>query len=122
MSIRVLVTGGRGYADRQHVRSVLGALHSERRIGTLVQGGAIGADALAAEWARQNGVAVVTVKADWARLGKAAGPERNHRMVDRGAEQNGQAYWCSTSGAKAWDWRWRSANRVGSDDGAALDD
>ncbi len=84
--IRVIVTGGRNYADRAHVRRVICELHAERGIATLVQGGATGADTLAAQEARRLGIEVVTVKADWRRNGKGAGPERNQRMVDRGAD------------------------------------
>lgn len=78
----VLVCGGRDFADqRLLVRTLEGVLKGPG-IGVLVQGGARGADTLAANWGRMRGLAVVTVMADWEREGRAAGPIRNQRMLD----------------------------------------
>lgn len=46
----------------------------------VIQGGARGADALAAKWADHNGVPLVTYPPLWSR-GRKAGPERNAFML-----------------------------------------
>jgi hypothetical protein len=78
--MRVLVCGGRDYADRQRVDEVL----CELPIAVLTEGGASGADRLAREWAIKHGVEVVTFTAAWQRHGRAAGPLRNQAMLKRG--------------------------------------
>ncbi len=80
--ITVAVTGGRHYSNRQRVFEALDALFAARPFDRLVQGGATGADALAAEWARACEVTLETEPADWASYGKSAGPRRNRRMLD----------------------------------------
>lgn len=82
--MRVIVCGGRGYngdAPWNHVMTVLGDLHDETPIDTVIQGGAPGADLLGRCWAEMHKVKCVTVPADWATHGKAAGPIRNRRML-----------------------------------------
>ena len=54
--MRVLVCGGRAYADRQALYDVLDKLHSLHKIETVIAGGAKGADSLAEGWARERGV------------------------------------------------------------------
>jgi predicted Rossmann-fold nucleotide-binding protein len=74
--MRILVTGGRTYADPEAVRVVL----RELQPAVVIHGGAPGADRLADQWARANGVRVEPYPADWSR-GPSAGPARNARMV-----------------------------------------
>lgn len=81
--ITVLVCGGREYADRNHVFSVLDKLHKNRTIGLLVHGSAPGADGLAERWAKRRQVMYLGVPAPWKLMGKAAGPIRNSYMLDR---------------------------------------
>jgi hypothetical protein len=79
---RVLVCGGRDYADRQTLSDTLSRLRAERGISVLIAGGARGADTLAEEWAKASGVECVVYHADWHKHGRAAGPIRNKRMLD----------------------------------------
>lgn len=75
----VLVCGGRNFLDYQKLSSVL-----ETRIGSddiLIHGGARGADTMAGQWAKSQGVHVAEVKALWDHNGKAAGPLRNSAML-----------------------------------------
>ena len=81
--IRVIVCGGRDYANRSAVGGVLGILRDGT---TIVHGAAPGADSLAADKAELLGFDVEAHPADWAAHGKAAGPIRNQRMLDAGAE------------------------------------
>jgi hypothetical protein len=77
MSDRVVVTGGRNYADSALVYATLDSL----RPTAIAQGDAAGADGLARVWAFERGIPCSGFKADWTR-GKVAGPERNRRMLD----------------------------------------
>lgn len=78
---RVLVTGGRDYADRARVFAELDAIARVFGISLLIHGGAKGADALAEKWASVRGVDTEGCKADWERHGAAAGPIRNSAML-----------------------------------------
>jgi hypothetical protein len=75
-----LVCGGRGYADRARVWSVLDKLAARVELSAVRHGGARGADSLAGEWARARGVPEQVYPADWSR-GKTAGFERNAAML-----------------------------------------
>lgn len=84
--MRVIVCGGRDFADQDAAYKALDAIHNERAITVVVHGGARGADALAASWAASRGIAVEEVKADWKRHGRGAGPKRNQQMAEAGAD------------------------------------
>ncbi|OEJ24309.1 hypothetical protein AS594_07200 [Streptomyces agglomeratus] len=89
--MRVIVTGSRHWRDRGAVYEALNAVYQEHGSFVLVHGDcATGADAMAHDWA---GVANQLVRVEeqrfpaaWEARGKAAGPERNERMVKAGAE------------------------------------
>lgn len=79
----VLVCGGRKYADKEYLKTMLDAVHEQRAITLLIQGGATGADTLAAEWALKNEINYRTYPAKWKRIGdKSAGMKRNKEMLD----------------------------------------
>jgi predicted Rossmann-fold nucleotide-binding protein len=82
--MRVLVCGGRDFSDAAAVRRALQAVHDKYLIGLIIEGGALGADRLARQWAIDNGVPYCTYAADWKKHGKAAGPMRNERMIAEG--------------------------------------
>ena len=69
---KVLVCGGRDYADQAAVDRVLDSMHAADRIGCIVSGGARGADLLGENWAKRKTVAVMRFPAPWAFLGPAA--------------------------------------------------
>ena len=81
---RVLVCGGRAYADQAHLAASLELLHAARPFTLLIHGAAPGADSLAAGWANEHGLAVRAFPAAWDLHGKAAGPLRNQQMLDEG--------------------------------------
>lgn len=78
----VLVTGGRGYADKEFLYKKLDKLHRIGRITRLVQGAASGADSLAGQWARDRGVQEIVCPANWNKHGRRAGYLRNEAMAD----------------------------------------
>jgi predicted Rossmann-fold nucleotide-binding protein len=77
--MRVLVCGGRDYDEWKSVARAL----VELKPTVVIQGGASGADRLAARWADINGVPIVTYPALW-KQGKKAGPMRNAFMLQDG--------------------------------------
>ena len=88
--LRVLVCGGRDYDDRDHIHNTLCELDAARGpIVCVIHGLATGADHEGMIWAQMMATARPYVRhapfrADWRRLGKAAGPLRNQRMLDEG--------------------------------------
>jgi len=76
----VLVTGPREYNDVWMVYHTLDFIHNEWRIASLVHGAAQGADTLAEQWAKLNGVPVDPFAAEWEKHGKKAGAIRNRLM------------------------------------------
>lgn len=77
--MRVLVCGGRGFADTDAMTAALGPLHPE----IVIHGGASGADALAGAWAAGRNVPCMVFPAHWVQ-GRSAGPRRNAWMVTYG--------------------------------------
>lgn len=82
--IRLLVTGGRAFGDVEAITAALDRIHRELGISHLIHGGATGADYLASEWAKANGIPAVPFPAEWKRYGAQAGPLRNSEMVREG--------------------------------------
>ncbi len=87
---RVLVCGGREYADKERVYRILDAavkalnVDGRTRNIRLIHGAAKGADTLAAQWASERGVPATDYPADWDTHGKRAGYIRNKQMLDEG--------------------------------------
>jgi hypothetical protein len=81
--VKVLVTGGRSFSNRTLLFAVLDGLHADHVFTTLIHGGASGADRMAGEWAASRCIPVEAYPADWQKYGRAAGPIRNQRMIDR---------------------------------------
>lgn len=79
IGIRIVVTGGRDYANSELVDAVLSNLEPN----AVAQGGASGADELARDWCAAHNVAVETFAAEWQSDGRAAGPIRNRKMLER---------------------------------------
>lgn len=82
--MRLLVCGGRDFAGYNLLQDTLDAIRKDTGIDLMIQGGASGADALAARWAKKRGITVLTFMAAWHRHGKAAGPLRNQQMIEEG--------------------------------------
>jgi hypothetical protein len=59
-------------------------MHKNEPFECVIEGGALGADRLAREWAEGMAIRVETFDADWMAHGPAAGPMRNRRMLEEG--------------------------------------
>ena len=90
---RLIVAGSRSFADYSRLAADLDYLLQKRLPDVeIISGGCpSGADALASQYARERGLSLCVVRADWARWGHAAGPVRNHDMALRGHAL--VAYW-----------------------------
>ena len=77
----VIVCGGRSFHDHATLWRELDAAHAGNPISLVVTGGAFGADALAASWARAHKIEYRKYPASWERHGRAAGPARNATML-----------------------------------------
>lgn len=82
--MRLVVTGGRDYCETQYIWQTLDWFHENWPITTLIHGAAKGVDRRCAMWAQKNNIPEQPFPADWESEGKAAGPLRNQRMIDRG--------------------------------------
>lgn len=82
--MRVLVCGGRDYANWDCVQAVFDKLHHDTPITTIISGGAKGADTLGEKWAATRSIQVARYPAKWKEYGKAAGWIRNQQMLDEG--------------------------------------
>lgn len=93
--MRLLVCGGRDYAEREHVYACLDRLHAKRPVTLLIHGAAKGADSLAADWAKARGIEALPfpiAPEDWDRHGRNAGPMRNQTMLDKGTPEGVVAF------------------------------
>lgn len=59
--MKLLVTGGRDFADEAMVKRVLDSLHAKYNFTLLIHGDASGLDRLAGAWAHETGIEVL----DW---------------------------------------------------------
>jgi hypothetical protein len=86
MTGRLLITGSRDWTDDDDtIRHALAMRYQPDIV--LVQGGARGADTIAAVIWRVFGGEVETHRADWDQHGNGAGHIRNKLMVDLGADE-----------------------------------
>lgn len=87
--MRVLVCGGRDFANEMLVTEALDNLHAHcGGVSVLIHGAATGADTFAAIWACHGQLAekikTLGFPANWKKYGKRAGPIRNERMLKEG--------------------------------------
>lgn len=84
--VRVIVCGGRDYADEAKVYSTLDRVLAKYGDDLVIITGSCptGADFLAEQWAKDREVEYMGFPAKWKRIGnKSAGYERNKRMRDK---------------------------------------
>lgn len=81
--MRILVCGGRNFNDWPLLKDTLDGLEP-MQASVIIHGAALGADALASQWARLRRVVVEPFFADWKTHGRASGPIRNARMLEEG--------------------------------------
>lgn len=82
--MRLLVCGSRDYKDKESLETILDNFNRSVEISVLIHGGSRGADSLAGKWATNNNIPVRVFYAQWKIHGLAAGPIRNHQMLNEG--------------------------------------
>lgn len=91
--MRIVVTGGRDFTDKDFIFSSLDSTNAESPISLLIEGGQRtydrnlgkcvgGADFFAYLWAIERSIPCATVHAHWKRFDKAAGMIRNGWMIN----------------------------------------
>lgn len=80
--MKILVCGGRDYADKEKVYATLDKWRKVELITHVIHGDATGADKLADQWAIENGIQPVRCPALWDFYKRAAGPLRNESMAE----------------------------------------
>lgn len=82
--IKLIVAGSRDFNDyallSETLNEMANGVYADKEV-SIVSGMARGADAMAAHFARENGVVLYECPADWDRLGKGAGFARNAQMA-----------------------------------------
>lgn len=76
---RLAVVGSRSFCDYEMLSKVLDSKRNNIRV--IVSGGARGADALVARYARQHNIALLELHPDWKTHGRSAGLLRNTDIV-----------------------------------------
>jgi hypothetical protein len=84
MFMRLLVCGGRAYADENKVFGVLDILDRRSPITSVIQGGATGAEAIARDWAASRRIKIQTYIAGKKKTGQSSWTRGNQRMLDEG--------------------------------------
>lgn len=79
--MRCIIAGGRDITDPAVLYAAIEACPWAYAIEDVIEGGALGVDALAAAWAKERGLRHTCVPADWKKHGKSAGPKRNRLMA-----------------------------------------
>ena len=82
--MKVVIFGSRRFTDYNKLKEVVENSNPYRKglITNVISGGAGGADALGARWAREQGMEPIIMLADWARYGRGAGHRRNKEMAE----------------------------------------
>jgi len=82
--MKVCVCGSRYWKNKDFVDEKLDSLLQyveDPSTVTILEGGATGVDAFAKEYAKKRNMNCQEYPADWDKLGKAAGPIRNEKMI-----------------------------------------
>ena len=79
--LRIAVVGSRGFTDWDLFCKELDRLLSDKKVGSLVSGGAEGADQMAERYGALKGIPVTVFEAHWDLYGSKAGPRRNKQIV-----------------------------------------
>lgn len=72
------VVGGRDFKDQTKLNNVLDEVSN---MGMIVSGGAIGADKMGVDWAKEQNIPYIEFLPDWDKYGKVAGHIRNEPVV-----------------------------------------
>ena len=82
--MHIIIAGCRDFSDysvvEKEVMDFIGKYIGKIEI-EIISGGATGADALGERFAKEHGLPLKVVHADWKKYGRSAGPRRNEQMA-----------------------------------------
>ena len=78
--MKVAIIGSRNFTDKTRFSKEMERVNL--KITEVVSGGASGADSLAEDWARSNGIQSRVYLPDWKKFGKSAGFVRNKDIIN----------------------------------------
>jgi len=81
--MKIAVVGSRTFTNQEFAFSTLDKYIGRDRGHSVVSGGARGVDTLAEKWAKNRGIPVQVIPAEWERYGRSAGFRRNGEIVNR---------------------------------------
>lgn len=77
--MKIAVIGSRNFKDQKLLRTILDA---ETQMMELITGGAVGADTMAENWAKEKRLPVKIIKPDYKKFGNYAPLERNNQIIN----------------------------------------
>lgn len=77
--MKLIVAGGREFKDYQLLKKTLDSVKSD--ITEIVSGNASGADSLGEKYAKETGVDIIIMPANWTKHKRSAGYIRNQKMA-----------------------------------------
>lgn len=80
--MKVAVIGSRGFDDQEKLYRALDSYHNKQKIDLIISGGAVGADQLAEQYAKERGIPVKIFKPDYAKHGRGAPIRRNTLIIE----------------------------------------
>lgn len=80
--MRLLISGGRHFADTAIIRKELDHIQNASPISVLIHGGLPALGVEAEHWAREHNIHVIRYPANWSLLGKHAEARRNAFMLE----------------------------------------
>ncbi len=86
MSYTLGIVGSRCFTDYSRVEKEINffiEFINQGKPSKIISGGAIGIDTLASVYAKNNNIAMITLKPEWKRFGKSAGYIRNKDIIDQ---------------------------------------
>lgn len=78
-----IITGGAGFSSVQIIEEALDHCRDNRGLTKIIISGASKAEKISAEWAKRNGIQVVTFDMDYSMPRKEAVADRNKLMLNR---------------------------------------
>lgn len=79
--VKVAIVGSREFNDYELLTERMDFLNSDGNIEAVICGCARGADSLGEKWAKERGIEVIRMPAEWDKYGKSAGYKRNDEMA-----------------------------------------
>jgi len=82
--MKIVIFGTRKFNNYSILKQVVESTDSYKKgkITCVISGRAKGADTLGEQWAREKGIELILMPANWERYGRAAGPIRNKQMAE----------------------------------------